>query len=132
MSFVGEYKIHRISPSLLVNGGIEYYLSEGYCTEGKARHNPQNIYNPDRRVVNGINYSRGYGIFISIGLKKPLFSNFCWHALSILRYGTAKSYEQSTKQEDVVWERPVNFSFTGLYIEAGIDYNFIFKKGGQK
>jgi len=128
-SFISEYIISHKPTTLLIEGGMEYYLSKSYCIEGKGRHNHKTG-GSEFRIVKGVNYSKGCGFLISVGLKKPMFSNFHWHVLLVFRYGTSQSYKQLSEEEDVIWDQPVNLNFTGLYIKAGVSYDLILKKGG--
>ncbi|MEO0137396.1 MAG: hypothetical protein ABIL40_02325 [candidate division WOR-3 bacterium] len=100
-----------------ISEGLEYYFSTGKDYEEWIRADTI-------KTFIGTTHNKGLGCIVSVGFEKPIFSKVSWNSYFVLRYGGARSYKQETEQEDVVWWKPVDFTFTGIYVKIGINYVF--------
>ncbi|MEO0161732.1 MAG: hypothetical protein ABIL74_05620 [candidate division WOR-3 bacterium] len=115
-----------------IGGGLEYNIAEALSHGEWVIYYPADYFPSDTIEYTGkaFRWGRGGGVFMNIGFFRPITKRISLNIAWTVRYSLAKEYEWKLPPWAVL-DKPITYSFTGLYLKVGFTY-IMFKKQTNK
>jgi hypothetical protein len=99
--------------------GLEYNSTSGFAHGEYTRA----LQYPTWELLEGdaLRWGRGFGLFLNIGFARQMTKNILFNVSLIIRYSLSKEYKWSLPTWAVL-DKPINYSFTGMYLKIGFSY----------
>ena len=108
-----------------VGSGLEYNRSEGLSHGEFTKGYPAYL------KGDALRKGKGIGLFFNFGFLKPITGNISFNVAWIVRYSLAKEYEWNLPSWAVL-DKPINYSFTGVYLKVGLTHVLLKQKTKQE